>query len=212
MAVDKERIYNQIRNAITTTELAPNMKLDDSLLMKRYKITRTPLREILLRLHNEGFVNIVPRMGTTVAPLDINGLREIVEMRKDLEAFAVKLAARKRKNSHLKTLKKIIDRFRESKNKNHVDFEMLLRLDSEFHNTIYEAADNKELTRCASRMRLLMLRYWYDSGFRGMDFLSNFNSLERILEGIENQNGNLAQQATKAHIEDFIDQLKEIIK
>ena len=212
MAVDKESIYNQIKNAITTTELAPNTKLDDSFLMKRYKITRTPLREILIRLQSEGLVNIVPRMGTTVAPLDLGGLREIVEMRKNLDDFAVQLAAKRRKDSHLKTLKKIIDSFRESKNKDNVDYEMLLRLDSEFHNTIYEAADNSELTRCAGRMRLLMLRYWYSSGFGGMAYFSNFNSLERILEGIENQDGNLAQKATKEHIEDFIDKLKEIIK
>lgn len=212
MAVDKENVYNQIRQAIITTELTPNMKLDDSFLMKRYKITRTPLREILLKLHNEGLVNIVPRMGTTVAPLDLSGLREIIEMRKNLEEFAVTLAAKRRNDSHLKTLRKIIEKFRESRNKDNVDFEMLLRLDSEFHNTIYVAADNSELTRCADRIRLLMLRYWYNSGFGGMAYFSDFDSLERIFEGIEVQDGRIAQQATIEHIEGFIHKLKEIIK
>lgn len=212
MGVDKEKIYNQIKNAITTTELEANMKLNDSFLMERFKVTRTPLREILLRLHNEGLVDIVPRMGTIVKPLEINRLREIVEMRKELEEFAAKLAAKKRNESHLSTLRQLIDRYRDAKEKENIDFEYLAKLDTEFHETIYAAADNKELTRCANRMRILMLRYWYNAGFGGVEFLSHFNTLELILKGIENQDCKLAQNATREHIEDFINQLKEIIK
>ena len=172
------------------------MKLDESLMIKRYKITRTPLREILLRLQNEGLVNIVPRMGTTVAPLDLSGLRQIVELRKNLEAFAVELAAWRRRDSHLKTLVPIADKYREASNRE----------------TVYEAAGNKELASCARRMGILMLRYWYNSGLVEGTLSSNLDSIEKIFKGIEMQDANSAQQAMKAHIEGFIDKLKDLIR
>ena len=112
MAIDKECIYNEIKNSIITTELKPNMRLSDNFLMERFKISRTPLREILLRLHYEGLITIVPRMGTVVAPLEINALREIVELRRELDGFAGELAAKKRSESHLKTLRSIIEKLR----------------------------------------------------------------------------------------------------
>lgn len=212
MAIDKEHIYNEIMNAIITTELKANMKLSDDFLMERFKISRTPLREILLRLHHEGLITIVPRMGTVVAPLEINALREIVELRRELEGFAGELAAKKRSESHLKTLRSIIEKFNEVKGHEPLDFEILAQLDAKFHIAIYEAADNIELTRCTNRMRILMLRYWYNAGFGGVKFLSHFDSLSEILEGIENRDPNMVRNATEVHISRFIDRLKELFK
>ncbi|MBF0528600.1 MAG: GntR family transcriptional regulator [Deltaproteobacteria bacterium] len=210
MAVDKEHIYTEIKNAILANELKPNTKLDERFLMKRFQISRTPLRDILLRLHNDGLIKIVPRMGTIVAPLELSDLREIVEMRKELEEFAVKLAIEKRNESHLHTLRQIIDGFGEAEENNR-DLEVQTELDTRFHQTVYEAAHNKELTRCVDRMRTLMSRYWYNAGFNKKNMFSHFDSLRRVMNGIESRDFSLAQDAIQEHIEKFVSQLREII-
>ena len=54
MAIDKEKIYHKLKEAIITTELEPNMRLNEKELINRFKISRTPLREILIRLQGGG--------------------------------------------------------------------------------------------------------------------------------------------------------------
>lgn len=208
MAIDKEKIYHKLKEAIITTEFEPNMRLNEKALINRFKISRTPLREILIRLQAEGLITMVPRVGTLVSSINIRDIREIVELRKELEGFAGALAARRRTQSQLNTFRKIIAEVDEIGNESVSDITRLAKLDVEFHQMLYEAARNNELKRCVDQIRSTMLRYWYHAGFGGQEFLGHFETLKWVLKGLENRDPAATRRSLEAHVDEFVSKLK----
>lgn len=87
------RVYTTLRRMILGTELPPgsNVLLED--LALRLGVSRTPIREALIRLEQEGLVEIRPRHGMRVLPVSIADMREIYQLLTALEALAAELAA-----------------------------------------------------------------------------------------------------------------------
>src|SRR5690625_546338 len=73
--------YVQIRDLIVTLQLSPGARLDEAELMDRLQLGRTPVREALRRLADEGLVTIYARRGTVVAPVDVRDLARVSEVR-----------------------------------------------------------------------------------------------------------------------------------
>src|ERR1700754_1351776 len=88
-----ERTYLQLREDIITVKLAPGTLLRETDLMKRLDVGRTPVREALLRLQRDGFVDVNGRRGTSVSTIDISDLSAIYEARARIESWATRLAA-----------------------------------------------------------------------------------------------------------------------
>ena len=74
-----EFAYQVIRAEIVSLALAPGSDLDEAALVSRLGLSRTPLREALVRLAGEGLVQILPNRGTRVAPMGWNDIREHLE-------------------------------------------------------------------------------------------------------------------------------------
>jgi len=85
--------YQKLKHQILNNLLAPG----DAISIERYvqllKLSRTPVREAILRLEREGLIEIRPRQGTFVAPLDLRQIRELYGVRRVLEGEAARLAA-----------------------------------------------------------------------------------------------------------------------
>ena len=73
----KERIYRRLRDWIIYSELSPGAALNERELAEKLGISRTPLREVLQRLHYAGLVDWEPNKGIFVAPIDYLRIREI---------------------------------------------------------------------------------------------------------------------------------------
>ena len=74
--MDKQFIYNDLKKQILTLQLEPGSSLDEASLCKRYKTSRTPLREILRALSGEGCVDIVNNRGAYVSSMSHKVLRD----------------------------------------------------------------------------------------------------------------------------------------
>lgn len=89
-----EKSYRKLRAAVLTNELRPESFWSDKELCERYALSRTPVREALLRLQSDRLVQIVPRKGTRVLPLAVDDVREIHQLTKALELEAALTIAR----------------------------------------------------------------------------------------------------------------------
>lgn len=89
-----DRSYSALRQAILTGKLAPDSTWSDRELCEMFSLSRTPVREALLRLQTEQMVQIVSRKGTRILPLRIEDVRDIHQLTKALELEAALLVAR----------------------------------------------------------------------------------------------------------------------
>ncbi|MFO4987296.1 GntR family transcriptional regulator, partial [Salmonella enterica subsp. enterica serovar 1,4,[5],12:i:-] len=73
------RVYLQLRQDILRVELAPGSPLDEVGLGERFNLSRSPVREALVRLSSEGLVQILPNRSTIVTPLDLQGIPDFLD-------------------------------------------------------------------------------------------------------------------------------------
>jgi len=86
-------VYNGIRRAIVEGDFAPGARLREQHLAAHYGVSRTPIREVLLRLETEGLVVVERHRGAHVRTLSDGEIFEVYELRARLEAYAAELAA-----------------------------------------------------------------------------------------------------------------------
>lgn len=86
------RVYNQIKSLILCNEVMPGQKLHHQELSERLGVSRTPVREALTRLVQEGYVSFLPNRGFTCKEIRLQEAEELYELREALEAFAVEKA------------------------------------------------------------------------------------------------------------------------
>jgi GntR family transcriptional regulator, rspAB operon transcriptional repressor len=86
------QVYNQIKTLILCNEVLPGQKLHHQELSERLGVSRTPVREALTRLVQEGYVSLLPNRGFTCKEIRLQEAVELYELREALEAFAVQKA------------------------------------------------------------------------------------------------------------------------
>src|SRR4051794_14946040 len=72
-------IYDELRNQILTLEMQPGALVDEPALVRTFKLSRTPVREALIRLEADGLVEIVPNRGARVASLNFDRVNQMFE-------------------------------------------------------------------------------------------------------------------------------------
>jgi DNA-binding GntR family transcriptional regulator len=88
-----DAVYSEVRRRILEGEFAPGAALNQEQVAAALGVSTTPLREALRRLESEGFVRTVAHREVIVSPLEIDELVALYEVREDLDALAVALAA-----------------------------------------------------------------------------------------------------------------------
>src|SRR5499426_4810477 len=86
------RVYNQIKTLILCNEIMPGQKLHHQRLSESLGVSRTPVREALTRLVQEGYVSFLPNRGFTCKEIRLQEADELYQLREALEAFAVEKA------------------------------------------------------------------------------------------------------------------------
>lgn len=143
-ALGRDTAYAAIKALIVSGEIAPGEALSERALSERFGISRTPVREAIRTLANDGLLDIVPMRGTFVRQLSVRDLREIHEVRLALEGMAAWLAAGKPVTPALsecaERLQALVD------NPDAIDVDLAQRVGWQFHEAMFAAADNARLT------------------------------------------------------------------
>ncbi len=199
------KVYETIRDAIISGKFSPGTKLTVDDLSKELNVSRTPVKEALVRLEREGLVENIPRRGMYVAKISIEDALEIYELREVLEGFAVRKASENIDKESLKLLKEIL-----SKGEKYIrdgNFKDYSNIDEQFHKILWNLSGNKRLFRILenirSIIRLLMTSSVNIPGRASASLLEH----RKILSAIEKNNPELAESYMKEHIKN----VKEIV-
>lgn len=137
------RAYNILRIAIKNLVLAPGQTILEREIAEALEMSRTPVREALVRLQTEGILTLIPRKGFNINPIKKNDLKEIYEITESLDGLAVELATTKVTKEDIKYLKKLIILQQEQLEKNDL-YEWSI-LDDQFHAELINFASNSRL-------------------------------------------------------------------
>jgi DNA-binding GntR family transcriptional regulator len=146
---------------ILTSELAPGEELREVALTESTGFGRSPVREALRRLVQEGFVEVRPRQGYRVSVITLASVQDLFEMRLVLEPVAVELAAQRAPQEELEALHELAH-----KTYVHGDTrscEQFLRDNREFHVRIAKATGNERLARALRGLLEEMQRLFFIS-------------------------------------------------
>lgn len=108
----KEAIVSYLRVAIVSGELRPGQTLHESDLTKQFGASRSPIREALVQLEQEGLVTTIPKKGSLITTIDKSQLRQALFIRSSLESTNIELLAQNISDAQIRTIKDNIERQR----------------------------------------------------------------------------------------------------
>jgi len=159
-----DRAYREIKHSILGNLYPPNFQMLEQDLASQLGMSRTPVREALIRLEKEGLVEIIPRRGMRVVPILLDDLLEIYDVMSCLECRAVeRLAEREPSEEEIVPLTEALADMEAALNIG--DLEAWARADDAFHRGLVKLCGNERLCRLAMtvtdqihRARMVTLR------------------------------------------------------
>ncbi len=203
-----DKAYELIRHKIIILEMPPLSAIDESVLMAKLEIGRTPIREALQRLASEDLVSIAPRRGIFVADVSITDLQKIFELRMVLEGFSARLAAERATVPQIAGLGVVI---RELDAVPDEDTQALLAIDERFHTLLYQAAGNQFLADSLEHLQALSFRIFYLVLNRLGSVRWTVEQHREIIEVLQVQDGARAEALLQQHIYQFQQEIKAVL-
>ena len=152
----REEIYIDLRRRIVEGTLPPGEVLRDKEIASNLGVSRTPVREAIRRLEDEGLVETASSRWTRVAPLDVEHALETYAIIKTLEVLSLRRAWRSLGDREVRGLVMFNNRMLEARRRG--DPRSALAADSSFHNTWIARSDNSELVRLLFQIKLRLRR------------------------------------------------------
>jgi DNA-binding GntR family transcriptional regulator len=207
-ATAAEHVYREIKRRIFFKELRPGQRLPEASLAKTLSVSRTPVREALRTLANEGLVNLAPNTGARLASPTLEEMREGFELREHLEKLAVRRAARHITPLQICMLDEAI------KEEESIfcsrDLERYLEVNIRFHRIIAESAKNRILAEYVGNIlsRTYVFLVFFESFF---DFDTNpsLDEHREIVQALSDHDEDLSEALMLRHIKLSMDTLRK---
>jgi DNA-binding GntR family transcriptional regulator len=210
-----QEIYNEIKRDIILLKIKPGESISEADLTKKYKISRTPIRDIIKRLENENLLEVRPQKGTFVTSIDVSMLYEVMFLREVLEIAVAKEIIEKGDIEKLMTVNFIVARQRyiiDNSLSDEERAEKFLDLDDEFHETLFKIANKSFLWEVISRAKPHYYRVRYLLNLRNkVDMLTVCDQHQRILNAIINKSHETLRKEYHGHIYEGVKDLNKII-
>jgi DNA-binding GntR family transcriptional regulator len=203
-----DRAYDAIREMIVSLELRPGAVIEERGLMERLGIGRTPTREALRRLAQEGLVDVYPRRGMFVTSVEIGDLASLAEVRSVLESHAARLAADRATDEDRQTLDGLLD---ELERRTHLNSRELMALDERIHRQIYTSAHNPFIESTLEAYYVLALRIWYLALDQARELEQAVLGHRELLEAILDGDADRAERTMRRHVLEFEESMRRIL-
>jgi DNA-binding GntR family transcriptional regulator len=194
----ERRVYQRLRDDIVSGLLRPGDQLVEARLAAELGVSKTPVREALIRLQRDGLVSIEPYRGARVLEPSADDVREIVELRELLECHIARQLAQTRPPEALAALEATVTRGRRALEK--ADETTLAEALTEFSDVLADAADNARLAEVLRGLRSVMLLIGSASMRAEGRNRRSLDEHARILRAIRRGDPEAAAAATAHHL------------
>ncbi len=208
----KERIYASLKqaiNAMNIYEEGVNLRLDERQLSDQLATSRTPIREALARLEQEGFVRIVPRKGVYIVRKTKAEIMEMIILWAALESMAARLVTERATDEEISSLRTIFSTFDDGEVKAHIDEYSDANI--RFHQSIVEMGRCKLLVETADNI------FMHIRGIRART-ISESDRVEQsiidhmhIIEALERRDADEAEHLVRDHALNLADHVAKTV-
>ncbi|MEJ8845656.1 GntR family transcriptional regulator [Variovorax rhizosphaerae] len=196
-----DEVYAQLKRDIAEFRMVPGDRFTENEISERLGVSRTPVRQALFRLQQEGFVEVLFRSGWRVLPFDFDQFEQLYDLRMVLETTAVHRLCETDRRINRKMLSDLAEIWLAPQAQRSSDNTQVAEWDEAFHCALVAAAGNGEMTRVhrdvTDRIRII----------RRLDFTmqprieATYDEHAKILKAIRANRGDQAAMLLRAHIE-----------
>ncbi len=195
-----DEVYQQLKRDVSEFKLVPGDRFTETEISERLGVSRTPVRQALFRMQQEGFVEVLFRSGWRVLPFDFNQFEELYDLRMVLETTAAHRLCESAVKINPAMLDELAAIWLVSSDLRSSDMAQVSKWDEAFHCALVAAAGNAEMARVHSdvtdRIRVI----------RRLDFTkqpridATYEEHAKILKAIQRKRGDQAAMLLRAHI------------
>ena len=196
-----DEVYEQLKRDVADFQLVPGDRFTENEISERLGVSRTPVRQALFRLQQEGFVEVLFRSGWRVLPFDFDQFEQLYDLRMVLETTAIHRLCEDAVRVDHGLLDALAAIWLVPPAERSSDMARVSQWDEEFHCQIVAAAGNGEMARVhrevTERIRII----------RRLDFTqqlridATYDEHAKILKAVQRKRGDQAAMLMRAHIE-----------
>ena len=195
----RDVVFNTLREAILKGELKPGERLMELQLAATLGVSRTPIREAIRMLEQEGLAVTIPRKGAEVAKMTEKDMEDVLQIRDALDELAASIACEQMTKEQLDTLTETMHEFEESTKSK--DLKKIAAADVQFHDIIYQATGNPKLVNMLNNLREQMYRYRLEYIKDRQTRNTLIQEHQEIIDSIEKKDIERAKKAILVHID-----------
>jgi len=208
----KAIVYETLKKRIISHSLHPGDPLNESVLSKELKISKTPIREAFQQLEKEGFIESVPGRGAFVSRISIQDIRELFEIREILECQVIRRVASKG-DLNKSEAEAIGKKFESSDSNGNKTPKSYFKAGDQIHTFIFEAFGNKRLLEFYKRLQdhIERMRLYFFNQVNPERSEKSFREHLEIIEALVAQDPERAERAMREHLQNSLEYQKKII-
>ena len=191
----KDHVYNFIAEQIRLGKLNSNEKVNEQDICQQLNISRTPVREALIQLAADGFLDSAPRRGFRVKPLTKKEGEDIYRILAPLDALAAELAAHNLTKEDLKSMDDLVELMDFHIDRNQFDEYFVLQ--ERFHDIYIEKSNNETLIKTIDRLQRRFIRQGHE--------LDDNEALQKLLHETNAQHSHITDLFRENKIEELKD-------
>lgn len=201
--------YREIKRRIVTAVYRPGEQINTGQICAQLRIGRTPVHLAIHRLESDGLIEILPRRGIVVKPIDRAEMMELIEARYMVEPEIAALAAVRASDREFATMRQILDRIPGIAEAG--DSEQFMETDLEFHRTMALAARNQPLMEFLAGMHEHCTRLYFISVTNKAHDQRIINEHEEIFAALTRRDAEAARAMLRKHIESLRNNVRDLL-
>ncbi|MFV0464997.1 MAG: GntR family transcriptional regulator [Lachnospiraceae bacterium] len=206
----RDVVFQTLREAILKGELQPGERLMELQLASKLGVSRTPIREAIRMLQQEGLAVTIPRRGAEVAKMTEKDMEDVLQIRETLDILAAQLAADNINKSQLEELSEAVQVFETATQTGNV--REIAVTDVAFHDIIYKATGNPKLVVMLNNLREQIYRYRVEYLKDHRNYPMLIDEHRKIYDALQKRDKEAVSKAMKDHVGNQAVTVKQIIR
>ena len=204
-----EQVFRALKGEILRSQLRPGSVVIEGELAERFGVSKTPIREALRLLVQDGWIEVMPRRGYLVRPIGLDDLREVYELRRIVESGVVRRVIEQMNDQTVAALRARIDQQAAAGD----SIEASIEASRDFHLSLARLTGNERLVRSLAALldeveRLLRM---LPELVTLMTSTSEIEAHRRLVDALEDHDADLAESLMLAHLADISRALLEAL-
>lgn len=200
-------IYLELKRRIIHNIYKPGELIRESDIAQEFQVSRTPVREVFQNLQHDWLITLIPHRGAQVTYIELDFFLQVVELKRNLEGFAARLAARWATERDIQDLSAIVERFKGYNIDQ--DAVRVLEDDTLFHSIVHRAGRNSVLLRVIEQLQPHIDRIYFYAEYVTEPMLEDFvRDFSTLIQGLKARDEEMVVQSTLNHLDGYYEIIK----